>query len=148
MPNLADSMQRQITWQLMFTVGSGAGTLRPLVLLTPIIAESIAQAGWSKQDVKQYLFDHSRICASQFERILRDWAGKANWNLAEEVRAGRSPAVFAESDDPDRLVPVVEKAQDIMIAVTGDPLRTNAYFFSHNGVLGYPVAKKIAPPRS
>ena len=37
--------------------------------------------------------------------------------------------MFAESDDPERLVPVVEKAEDIMIAVSGDPLRTNAYVF-------------------
>jgi hypothetical protein len=33
-----------------------------------------------------------------------------------------------------------------MIVVTGDPLRTNAYVFAHNGRLGYPVAKKIDLP--
>ena len=34
-----------------------------------------------------------------------------------------------------------------MIAVTGDPLRTNAYVFAHNGRLGFPVTKKISVPR-
>ena len=62
------------------------------------------------------------------------------------MKEGRASSDFAQSDDPDRLVPVVAKAEDIMIAVTGDPLRTNAYVFAHNGILGYPVAKKIAPP--
>ena len=30
--------------------------------------------------------------------------------------------------------------------MTGDPLRTNAYVFSHNGMLGYPVAKRVELP--
>jgi hypothetical protein len=34
-----------------------------------------------------------------------------------------------------------------MIVVTGDPARNSAYVFAHNGVLGYPVAKKIHTPR-
>ncbi|MCC6533508.1 MAG: hypothetical protein IT531_13225 [Burkholderiales bacterium] len=143
MPYLADSLQRQINWQLTFTVGSAPGTERPLVLLSPILAEIIAKAGWTKDDTKRYLFEHARMPAWQLERQLRDWNYKPLWNLAEEVRAGRSPKVFAESEDPNRMVPVVEKAADIMIAVTGDPLRTNAYVFAHNGVLGYPVAKRI-----
>jgi hypothetical protein len=33
-----------------------------------------------------------------------------------------------------------------MIVVAGDPLRTNAYTFAHNGILGYPVAQQIALP--
>ena len=57
-----------------------------------------------------------------------------------------APAVFAESDDPDRLVPIVVDPEDFMIAVTGDQLRTNAMTFAHNGMLGYPVAKRIELP--
>jgi hypothetical protein len=59
------------------------------------------------------------------------------------VRRGRAAPIFAQSDDPERLVPVVEKAEDIMIAVSGDPLRTNAYVFAHNGILGFPVTKRL-----
>jgi hypothetical protein len=143
LPYLADSLQRQISWQMTFTVGVAPGTLRPLVLLSPILAQTIARGGWSKRDVKQYLFDHARIPAWQIERLLRDWCLKPLWNLSEEVAAGRLPRAFGESDDPNRLVPLVEKPADIMIAVSGDPLRTNAYVFAHNAVLGYPVAKRI-----
>ena len=81
--------------------------------------------------------------AWQFERYLRDWTLKPIWNLAEEVKAGNAPKVFHESDDPNRIVPVVVKPEDYMIAVAGDPLRTNAYVFAHNGVLGYTVGKRI-----
>jgi len=32
------------------------------------------------------------------------------------------------------------------VLVSGDPLRTNAYSFAHNGCLGFPTAKKIELP--
>lgn len=51
--------------------------------------------------------------------------------------------MFGESGDPNRLIPMVWKADDYMIAVTGDPLRTNAYVFAQNGQLGFPVTHVI-----
>ena len=144
MPYLADAMARRISWQLCFTMGVGYGSLRPLVLLSPIIAETIAGWGWSKDDVKRYLFDHARIPAWQFERFMRDWNKRPIWNLGEEVRAGRMPSVFAESEDPERMVPLVWAPEHYMIAVTGDPLRTNVYIYAQNGQLGFTVARKIS----
>lgn len=147
LPYLADAVLKQSTWHITFTMGVGWGTLRPLLLLSPILAETMAKAGWSKQHVKQYLFDHARMPAWQFERYLRDWTRKPIWNLEEEVRLGRIPQLFHESGDPNRMVPIVWKPDDFMIAVTGDPLRTLAYAFAHNGVLGYPAARQIELPR-
>ena len=57
---------------------------------------------------------------------------------------GHVPAVFAESDDPARLVPIVDEAARIMIAVAGDPDRTNAYVFANDGPHGDWTAKRIA----
>jgi hypothetical protein len=146
MPYVCDAMVKQYSWQIMFTVGQGMGTLRPQVLLSPIIAETIAASGWSKRDLRQYLFDHARIPAQLFERILRDWTQKPTWNLAEEHQAGRIPKVFHESDDPNRLVPLVWKPEDYLVTVTGDLTRNSIYIFAHNGVLGFPVAKRIQTP--
>ena len=147
MPYLYDAMVRQYSWQLMFTVGQGMGTLRPLMLLSPIIAETIAGWGWSKRDLQRHLFDHARMPAREFERILRDWTQKPTWNLKEEHEAGRIPGAFHESDDPNRPVPLVWKPEDYMVAVTGDLTRNSVYIFAHNGVLGFPVAKRIQLPR-
>jgi hypothetical protein len=132
----------------MFTVGQGMGTLRPLILLSPILARTMAAGGWSKQDLKQQLFEHARMPAWQFERYLRDWTMKPTWDLAQEVRLGRIPKVFCESDDPNRMVPIVWEADDFMIAVTGDLMRNSAFVFAHNGVLGYPVGKQIHLPKN
>ena len=148
MPYLYDAVIRQYSWQLMFTVGQGMGTLRPLMLLSPIIAETIAGWGWSKRDLKQYLYDHARISAEQFSRFLRDWTMKPIWDLKEEAMLGRIPKVFHESDDPQRLVPLVWEPDDYMLAVTGDLMRNSVYIFAHNGVLGYPVGKQVRLPKN
>lgn len=53
------------------------------------------------------------------------------------------PAVFADSDNPDRLVPIVTDPSKFVIAVAGDPDRTNAYAMSNDGPHGDYTAKRI-----
>jgi hypothetical protein len=119
--------------------------LRPLLLVTPILARSIAAGGWTKTDLKRFLFEHCRMTAADFERHLAfgDETRKAIWTIADHVRMGKAPACFLDSDDPNRLVPIVHDPDDFMIAVTGDPLRTNAYAFAPTGILGYPTSHRI-----
>jgi hypothetical protein len=143
LPYVADSVQRFNNWQITFTTSHGMGTLRPLVVLSPILARTLAKAGWSKLDVKRFVFEHARRPAWEFERQLRDWNIRGVWNLTEDVKEGRIPKHFLESEDPNRMVPIVWKPEDYMIAVSGDELRNNAYIFAHNAFLGYPVGKKI-----
>jgi len=146
MPYIADAVISQYSWQIMFSVGQGYDTLRPLILMSPIVAETIAGGGWSKQKFREELFARARMPAHRFERILRDWTQKPTWNLKEEHEAGRIPKLFHESDDPERLVPVVWRPGDYQIVVTGDLGRNSIYVFAHNGVLGFPVCKAIAMP--
>ncbi|HEV2008310.1 MAG TPA: UGSC family (seleno)protein, partial [Burkholderiales bacterium] len=100
LPYLADSVLRFNNWQITFTTSHGNGMLRPLVVVSPIIAETIARAGWSKADVKRYLYEHARLPACEFERQLRDWNIRGVWDLKDDVTAGRIPKAFYESDDP------------------------------------------------
>lgn len=146
MPYIADAVVRQYSWQIMFSVGQGYDTLRPLLLLSPIIAETIAAGGWSKERFREELFKQARMPACMFEKILRDWTQKPTWNLAEEHLAGRIPLMFHESDDPQRMVPLVWKPGDYQVVVTGDLGRNSCYVFAHNGVLGFPVCKEIKSP--
>ena len=147
-PYLADGIARLVAWEVIFTVGMSVGAQRPLLVLSPILAQTLARAGLSKQDVQRQLFEHARIPASRFERYMSGWTNllPGRPTLRDLVKRGRAAPVFAESDDPERLVPVVEKAEDIMIAVSGDPLRTNAYVFAHNGILGYTTTKPVRVP--
>jgi hypothetical protein len=147
LPYVADSVLKYHMWQITFTTSHGNGMLRPLVVLSPIIVETIAKAGWTKAKVKQYLYDHARLPAWEFERQLRVWNIRGVWDLKDDVKHGRIPKVFHESDDENRLVPIVWKPEDFMIAVSGDPLRNNMYVFAHNGFLGFPTGKKVQLPK-
>lgn len=149
MPYLADGVAKQTGWEIAFTVGGlSIGTLRPILILSPILAETIARAGWSKRDVKQYLFNHARMPAWRVETLMEKWADFRIGSLQRQVNLGRLPKVFHESDDPNRLVPIVVDPDDFIVLVSGDPLRTNAYAFTHNGHLGFPTAKKIELPKN
>ena len=147
MPYLADGLAKQTGWEIVFTVGGlSIGTLRPALILTPILAETIARAGWSKDDVKRYLFEHARMSASRVETFTDKWADFPIASLKQQVNLRRLPKAFHESDDPNRDVPIVLEPDDFMVLVSGDPLRTNAYAFAHNGYLAFPVAKQIKLP--
>jgi len=144
-PYLADGLVRHVGWELIFTVGMASGAQKPLLILTPILAETLARAGLSKYNVQALLWQHARITARQFERLIGDWTNLAPGRprLVDLVARGRAAKLYAESDDPDRLVPIVARPEDITIAVSGDPLRTNAYVFAHNGILGYPTTRVV-----
>ena len=149
MPYIADAVAKQTGWEIVFTVGGlSIGTLRPVLVLSPILAETIARAGWSKDDVKRYLFDHARMPAWRVESFTETWADFPIGSLKQQVNLGRLPKAFHESDDPNRLVPIVLEPDDFMVLVSGDPLRTNAYTFAHNGYLAFPTAKKIQLPEN
>jgi hypothetical protein len=148
LPYLADALTTHTTWELVFTVGMTKGTYRPLLVLSPLIAETIAASGFTKQDVQQWLFENARIPAWSFEQYMSEWTnlvpGKRSLN--DLVRLGKAPQDFA-GNDKDRLVPIVTEAEHIMIAVSGDPMRSNCYFFVHNGMLGFPTTKQVVLPK-
>ena len=148
-PYLADGLARISGWDLVHLYGLGNMHYRPLLVLSPILARTCAAAGWTKADLADALFEHARIPAWRFEKLIGDWtnlsAGRPR--LVDLVRDAKMPPAFAASDDPNRLVPVVSEPSKFVIAVAGDPNRTNAYVFSHDGPHGdYTAAKVEAPP--
>ena len=147
MPYLADGVAKETGWEIAFTTGGLThGTLRPVLVLSPILAETIAKAGWTKRHVKQYLYDHARMPAWRVEEFAEKWTEFKIVSLQHQYNIGNLSRDFAESDDPQRMVPIVCDPEDFMVLVSGDPLRTNAQAFAHNGYLGFPVAKKIELP--
>ncbi len=145
LPSLADGLARCAGWDLTHVFGLGHGHYRPLLTLSPLLARTFARAGWSKDDVRQALYEHARIPAWRFEKLIGEWtnltAGRRP--LTEIVAAGDLPAAFALSDDPDRLVPIVTAPEKFLIAVAGDPHRANAYVMSNDGPHGDWTSKAI-----
>lgn len=146
-PYLGDGLARVTGWDLGHLYGLGRLQYRPLLVLSPILARTCAARGWTKADLGEALFEHARIPAWRFEKLVGEWsnlvAGRPR--LTDIVADGNLPVQFAVSDDPDRLVPIVSEPAKIVIAVAGDANRTNAYVFSHDGPHGDYTARAIEP---
>ncbi len=144
-PYLANGLARVAAWDLSHVCGLGHDQFQPLLVLSPILARTFARAGFTKVDVQRALFEHARIAAVTFEQMIGEWsnltAGRPR--LVDLVADGLLPEVFAESDDPRRLVPIVTRPERLMIAVAGDPNRTNAYALSNDGPHGWWTTKLI-----
>ena len=145
---LADGLVRQTSWEFVFTVGFAPGTYRPLLVLSPMVARTLTRAGLSKEDVRAGLFRHARLPAGKLETYVGPWSNlvPSRPTLGQLVAAGKAAPIFAESEDPNRLVPIVERADDILLVVSGDPLRSNAYAFASNGMHGFPTSRRIRWP--
>jgi hypothetical protein len=128
---LADALVRQSSWELVFTVGFARGTYRPLLALSPMVANTLARSGTTKATLRDLLFQYARLPASKMETY---------------IGTGTAAPHFAESDDPERLVPIVEAPEDILLVLSGDPLRSNAYAFASNGMHGFPTSRRIRMP--
>jgi len=144
-PYLANGLARVSAWDLTHVHGIGTDQYQPLLVVSPLLARTFANAGWSLNDVQQALFNQARITARAFERFIGDWTNLSAGHpqLTDLVAEGALPPVFAQSDDPDRMVPITTRPERLLIAVTGDPNRANAYTFSNDGPHGWWTAKRI-----
>ncbi|MBI2957477.1 MAG: hypothetical protein HYY32_01420 [Chloroflexi bacterium] len=109
---------------------------RPQIIMTPCLAEVVARAGYSKQRVRQYFYDQARVPVSRLRPIDRE-------RLESGIRTGMLPKQFSESNDLEREIPLVLSPDDFMITVSGDPARDHCCICMPNGMIGYPVSKKI-----
>lgn len=81
----------------------------PLVALCPEQAEILAAEGWTKADVRRYLYEHGRTPLTAFSAA----------NISEVLRKRRPK--WAISERIDSLVPPADSPEDINIIVVGGP---------------------------
>ena len=117
----------------------------PLIVMSPSVAKVLARDGFSKDDIKQYLYENVKTPAGLSESYARQ-IGLTSFNYCEAVLAGKAPKAFCESTDPDRLVPVFLKPEWIGILVSGDPDRNQSKGYIQNQEQGPPVSRRIELP--
>ena len=142
---LADGLIRQTGWELIFTVGLAPGTHRPLVVISPMIAKTLAKAGVDRAGLQELLFKHARMPAWKLETYVGAFTNlvPGRRTLNQLHAEGLASDQFALSNDPKRLVPIVECPDDILLLVTGDPFRSNAIVFGSNGIHGFPTSREV-----
>ena len=91
------------------------------VLLTATLAQSLHAAGYSKQAVKNYLYENTRITLREFEWITRNTTAKERSSLRDKAAAGIFPPEY--SGAPDDRVKLLSGPEIIHIVVCGDPHR-------------------------
>ena len=134
-------MARELGGNLLVAMERFGGRIAPVVGLTPLISGIIAKAGYSKADVRQWIYEHALIPARQFdEQLARIEEG---YCLAESVKRGKLAPRFAESAEPDRLVPVLHDPDELQIVVCGAPNRNRSFVAGQFGSYGGAVSRPI-----
>ena len=120
------------------------GRVAPVLGLTPLVAGILAKAGYSKAEVKRWIYERALIPAKQFdEQIARIEGG---YDLQESVKRGKLPERFAESDDPERRVPVLHDPEELQIVVCGAANRNRSFIAGQFGKYGWDVSRQIRLP--
>jgi hypothetical protein len=126
-------------------IGMVYANWHPLIVLGPSIAKVFAQDGWTKNDIRRYMYEHVKMPASLAEKYAY-YCGQTGFRIAAAVKEGLLPPVYHESDDPDRLVPVFQRPEWIGIVVAGDWGRNQSKGYVSNHVQGPPVSRKVVLP--
>jgi hypothetical protein len=116
------------------------GGAHNVLAMSPSIARVFASRGIGKSDVIRALVQGVRTEA-------RSLQGRGTaFDIHEWVRLGRLPLEYALSDDPDRLIRLMEKDEYLTIVVSGNPDRNQSRAYIGNHVQGAPVSRRVELP--
>jgi len=121
------------------------GRWHPLIEMSPSVARTFAEAGWGKAEIRRHLFEHCKADARTLEHHQFHVGGQ-EFSFADLVQRGVAPAVYAESDDPNRKVPVLLREEWTNIVVAGDPARNQSRIYFNNHDQGTPIVRRVQLP--
>lgn len=132
----------QVIAESMAAIGTGNMIMggQSLLVLGPMVAHALASDGWAKQDVKQYIFEHSRL------PITKLW-----WY--HEARFGKRPAAstpdhwpkWLDVANPAATVPIVRRPENLHVVVAGDVGRPRCAVCSGRPY-NFAVTRAVTPP--
>jgi len=91
-----------------------------LFVLAPPVAKVIADAGYSKDDIRQYVYENTKVPRSYMDFELKYTMAEVH-SIEEKIKLGTFPESFAVG--PDELIQVMPGPEYIDIVVAGDPGR-------------------------
>jgi hypothetical protein len=112
----------------------------PLLALSPVLAKTLASGGYTKREVQQYIYEHAKVPAQEFDAWL---AFQGIVNACDCVKTGLLPAHFFESDDPQRMLPLYHAPEELQIVVAGTAERNRFFVAQQVGRQGLATSKKI-----
>lgn len=115
------------------------GNWHPTIVFSPKVASMVADMGWSKDDLRRWLYEKSVVPARHVEGIGVHMA----LDLAAKVQAGEISPDYHRSDDPDRLVSTFVRPEWIKIVIAGNPDGPVQQGYMNNHGQGIPVTRLI-----
>ena len=100
--------------------GPDAEKVMLTLLLSPPVAQSLADAGYSRAGVQRYVFEHATMRLEEFDWILR-YTAIMRTTARKQVEAGVLPPEFAGA--PGDTVRVLSSPDVLHVLVCGDPHR-------------------------
>ena len=107
-------------------------------LLTIKSAKALASAGYTKQKIRDYVYEHARVPCRELEFLI-EYGHSEAFKIPDMVERGLLPKEYLVR--PDELVRVLPSPDVINIVVCGDPDR-NRLMVLWGGYVS-PVTKKI-----
>jgi hypothetical protein len=99
-------------------------TVMITVLMTPAVARSLADAGYSKNAVKEYLYENARMPRRDFEWLGRYTGGMQAGGGGQSAAGSRANA--------DEMLRLLESPEVVHIIVCGDPNRNRVMLLEGN----------------
>jgi hypothetical protein len=126
--------------------GSGPHAEKAMItiIMSATLAKSLAAAGYSKQAVKEYVYEHTRMPLREFEWVTRYTTAKEGSSPKAKAAAGVFPPEYA--GQPDDIVKVLSGPDILHIVVCGDPNRNR--LMTLEGGHADPTIKKIELPEN
>jgi hypothetical protein len=107
-------------------------------LIAPPVAKALAAEGYTKQKIREYVYEHARVPANELEFLIEFGHSEA-FKFPDMVERGLLPKEYLVN--PDELVRVLPSPDVINIVVCGDPDR-NRLMVLWGGYIS-PVTKKV-----
>jgi len=123
--------------------GPDAEHVMVTLLLSPPVAKSLSDAGYSKQDVKRFIHENAKMSIRDLEWVVK-YTMTARTTLRERVEAGIYPPEFLGA--PDDRVQIVSSPDILHVVVCGDPHRNRVMVFE--GGHTRPTTKRIRLPEN
>jgi hypothetical protein len=108
------------------------------LMIAPPVAKSLAAAGYSKQQIREYVYEHARVPYAELEFLLKYGHSEA-FTIPDAVERGLYPREYlGKQNETLRVLP----SPDVVdIVVCGDPNR-NRVMVLWGGYVS-PVTKKM-----
>ncbi|MBI4319946.1 MAG: hypothetical protein HY675_15765 [Chloroflexi bacterium] len=86
-----------------------------VLVLGPEHAATIAADGFTKDDIREYVWHNARVPITKFARAFIEKDGRHRWAKKFDV------------DNPATMIPILEKPDDLIIVVAGGPGKNSAF---------------------